>query len=62
MWPIGVEPLEDFFAHLGPHAPLDETERAAARSLAIPIYAEITPDQQTYVAESIASFFREPIR
>jgi dTDP-4-amino-4,6-dideoxygalactose transaminase len=32
-------------------------DRAAATSLALPIYSELTPPQQRYVVESIAAFF-----
>ena len=37
---------------------LRETERAAATALAIPIYPEITPEQQAYVADAIIAFVR----
>lgn len=36
-----------------------EAERAAEQSLAIPIYAELTEDQQAYVVESIANFYTQ---
>ena len=48
------------FAHLAdrrsgfPHA-----DRAAAETLALPIYGELTEDQQRYVVESIAGFFAD---
>jgi dTDP-4-amino-4,6-dideoxygalactose transaminase len=38
------------------HRTLRETERAAATALAIPIYPEITPEQQAYVADAIIAF------
>jgi dTDP-4-amino-4,6-dideoxygalactose transaminase len=37
-----------------PHA-----EASAATSLALPIYGELTLEQQAYVVSSIAAFFRE---
>lgn len=55
-YPIGL-PQQECFAFLG-HQPGDfpETERAAAESLALPIYPEISREAQRYVVESIASF------
>jgi len=38
-----------------PHA-----ERAAEETLALPIYAELTEDQQAYVVESIKKFYTSP--
>ena len=38
-------------------AALPHTERAAEESLALPIYAELTADQQTYVVETIKNFY-----
>jgi dTDP-4-amino-4,6-dideoxygalactose transaminase len=49
--------LQPCFAHLGhrrgdfPHA-----ERAAAESLAIPVYGELSQDQQEFVVSAVAEF------
>ena len=57
-YPLALH-LQPCFGHLGyrpgdfPHA-----ERATAEVLALPISAELTEDQQSYVVEQIASFYR----
>ena len=49
---------QDCFSYLGYHAgDLPEAERAARATLALPIYPELTREQQRYVAESIAEFY-----
>jgi len=49
--------LQKCYEHLG-HREGDfaETERAAAESLAIPVFPELTEEQQRYVVEQIAEF------
>jgi dTDP-4-amino-4,6-dideoxygalactose transaminase len=37
-----------------------ESERAAAEALAIPVYPELGADAQSYVVDTIASFYRQP--
>lgn len=48
---------EPCFASLK-QTPLPNAERARAETLAIPLFAEITQDEQSYVTEAIARFYR----
>ena len=52
--------LQACFASLG-HGPGDfpMAEQAAAQTLALPIYPELTADQQAYVVEQIGAFFKK---
>jgi dTDP-4-amino-4,6-dideoxygalactose transaminase len=51
--------LQECFGYLGyTRGELPESERAALETLALPIYPELTDDQASFVADSIAKFLR----
>ncbi len=51
--------LQGCFAYLGHKAgDFPQSERAAAETLALPIYPELTETQLQYVADSITGFYR----
>jgi dTDP-4-amino-4,6-dideoxygalactose transaminase len=53
--------LQECFSDLGYKAgDFPESERAARETLALPVYPELTPDQQAYVVDCIAAFYRQP--
>jgi len=52
--------MQECFAYLGyKEGDMPESERAARETLALPIYPELQRDQQEYVVETIAEFFRQ---
>jgi dTDP-4-amino-4,6-dideoxygalactose transaminase len=52
--------LQECFEYLGSReGELPESEKAARETLALPVYPELEPDAQEYVATTIAEFFRK---
>jgi dTDP-4-amino-4,6-dideoxygalactose transaminase len=52
--------LQECFRHLGhKEGDFPEAERAARETLALPVYPELTAEQQQYVVDSVRSFFRK---
>lgn len=50
--------LQECFVHLGyQEGDLPESERASREVLSLPMFPELAPEEQTYVAQSIRSFF-----
>ncbi len=58
-YPIPLH-LQKCFSYLGyKQGELKNAERCAAECLSLPVYPELTPTQQEYVVEKIATFFRK---
>ncbi|OHB79774.1 MAG: transcriptional regulator [Planctomycetes bacterium RBG_16_64_12] len=59
-YPLGLD-RQECFAYLG-YAPgdLPETDRATQEVLALPIFPELTADEQRFVVDRVAAFFRKP--
>jgi len=57
-YPVSLH-MQECFAFLGYTAgDLPESERASRETLALPVYPELMPEQQEYVADKMAEFFR----
>jgi dTDP-4-amino-4,6-dideoxygalactose transaminase len=53
--------MQECFAYLGhPRGAFPESERAAADTLALPIYPEVTDEQARYVVDCVRDFFLAP--
>lgn len=58
-YPLSLH-LQKCFAYLGyKEGDFPESERAAREVLALPIYPELTPDQQDFIVTSISQFYQQ---
>ncbi len=57
-YPLPLHLQSCFHTWGGREGEFPEAERAAREVLALPIYPELTPDQQHYVADRVAAFYR----
>ena len=57
-YPISLH-LQECFEYLGYKAgDFPESEKAAVETLALPVYPELTQEQQDYVIETIGNFYK----
>jgi len=56
-YPLGLH-QQECLTRLQSTPPMPNTEKAAAETLALPIYPGLTPEMQEYVVKSIAEFYR----
>jgi len=61
-YPLGLHEQECFRCLGYGSGDLPETERAAAEVLALPIFPELTAEEQQFVVDRIAEFYRKPLQ
>ncbi len=60
-YPVPLHRLPPF-ADFGPHDTLPEAEKAAHEVLSLPMHTELTPEQQTYIAQTIRTYVETGLR